>query len=235
MTTILHLNLQTPQGNRPESFTVNRLYNLGFTIRDADLMRAHLDEIVKEGVPMPHVDKPPIILPISDWAITTADEITVQRERTSGEIEIVTLVKPDGSLLVGVGSDHTDRSLEAVDIPWSKQVCPNVLAPSVWPLEQVEDHWDEIYLESEVGVNGEFQLYQRAPVNFFWTPREMVESLVGRIKPVQGGMVLFSGTVVTVDHTLSYSRDWVIRLVDPVLGLRLEHQYRVTVLSEEII
>jgi hypothetical protein len=50
-----------------------------------------------------------------------------------------------------------------------------------------------------------------------------------------GGLILFSGTVVSVDHTLSYSREWTLRMIDPVLRRMIEHTYHVIVLNEEVL
>jgi hypothetical protein len=234
MSNALKLTVARRDGEQALVFDVQRMYNLAFTLRDAARMQQHLDEIAKSGIPGPKVDRPPAIYPVSDWTITTAPEITVQREKTSGEVEI-TILKHDGSLLVGVGSDHTDRELEALDILWSKQVCPNVLAPTVWRWEDVKDHWDEISMESEVGGNGERTLYQQASVAEFWTPEEMLASLEGRVKLLEDGLVLFSGTVASKQGTLTYADRWTIRMVDPVLSRKIEHTYRVTVLSKELL
>lgn len=216
-----------------ESFRFVRMYNLGFTIRDPAKMQAHLDEVAKAGVAVTKVEKPPLILPISDWALSTETQVSAQRERTSGEVEIVTIVR-GGELFVGVGSDHTDRTLEATDIPWSKQVCANVLAPVVWPWADVRGHWDEVLLQSDVTVEGRAIPYQRAGAAEFWTPEEMVRSLEGRIEPPKGDYLLFSGTVVSLDHTLNFADTWTIRMIDPVGRQTIEHTYRVPVLSGEI-
>lgn len=235
MGTTLQLFVDGKTGRTSLPFPVRRVYNLGFTIRDAAKMQAHLDEVAKEGVPPPRTDNPPIIFPISSWATITDDEVPVQYEKTSGEIEIVTLVLGD-DVYVGVGSDHTDRALEAVDIPWSKQVTPNVLAPVVWRWQDVAEHWDSVLMESFVREHGTRKLFQKAGVAEFWTPIEMRDSLKGRIVPVtEGGMVLFSGTVVSVDHQLSYGREWTIRMMDPVLNRTIEHTYNVIVLKEEVL
>ncbi|MBI4635058.1 MAG: DUF2848 family protein [Candidatus Rokubacteria bacterium] len=217
-----------------EPFRFVRMYNLGFTMRDPLKMQAHLDEVVKAGVPAPKVDKPPMIMPISDWALTTDTEVSAQRERTSGEVEIVTILRR-GEMFVGVGSDHTDRTLEASDIPWSKQVCANVLAPVVWPWADVRGHWDTVALESDVVVDGRAIPYQRAGVVDFWTPEEMARSLEGRVAPPRGDSLIFSGTVVSLDHQLNFADTWTIRMVDPVRRETIEHTYRVPVLARELL
>ncbi len=103
-----------------------RCYNLGFTMRDEAKMQAHLEECYKLGVKELICDRPPLVMPISMWATLTDEVISVQRPKTSGEVEIVTIQDDDGTVYVTVGSDHTDRSLEGHDIPWAKQVTPNV-------------------------------------------------------------------------------------------------------------
>ena len=96
----------------------------------------HLEEVYKHGLSELKIDRPPIIFPIGVWATITDDEAPVQYERTSGEVEIVTIDDGTGELYVTVGSDSTDRELEtsnlagARNIRWSKQVAPNVVAPS---------------------------------------------------------------------------------------------------------
>lgn len=221
------LTVDGPDGGRERDLEIGRVYNLGFTIRDPEKMQRHLDEVT--GVHIDWPKRPPVIFPISAWATLTSADVPVQYGRTSGEIEIVTIVTGDG-LLVGVGSDHTDRALEATDIPWGKQVAPNVLAPTVWRWSDVADHWDEVLLESY--VDGE--LYQRATVAEFWTPPEMADSVVGRVPDVPGARVLFSGTVVSLKEELDFGRSWSLRMSDPATGRTIRHDYQVTVLEEEI-
>lgn len=231
----LQLQLERQSGLSEIEFPIGRVYNLGFTMRDEAKMQAHLDEVAKEGVPPPSTDNPPIIFPISPWATITDTLVTVQYAKTSGEIEIVTLARGD-ELYVGVGSDHTDRDLEAINIPWSKQVAPNVLAPTVWDWKEVAPHWNEVLLESYVSEAGNRKLFQQAGVAEFWTPVEMRDSLDGRIKLVEEGfLMLFSGTVVSIDGQLKYGREWTISMIDPVLERRIEHTYHVVVLDEEIL
>lgn len=225
----MRLTVEGPDGSQERELDVARVYNLGFTIRDREKMQKHLDEVT--GVHIDWPERPPAIFPISAWATITSSDVPVQYGRTSGEIEIVTIATgtSDG-LLVGVGSDHTDRTLEQTDIPWSKQAAPNVLAPTVWRWTDVEAHWDQIQLESYV----DGQLYQQAGVAEFWTPREMVDSVAGRILEVPGGKVFFSGTVVSLNEELDFGRSWSLRMIDPVTGRTIRHDYTVSVLSEEI-
>lgn len=227
MSNKLQFTIDGPQGSQQREIDVARVYNLGFTIRDKEKMQAHLDEVV--GVHLEWPERPPIIFPISAWATIMSDDVPVQYESTSGEIEIVTVVDGD-EILVGVGSDQTDRKLEATDIPWSKQVAPNVIAPTLWRWADVADHWDDVLLESYV----DGQLYQKASVAEFWTPLEMVEAVKDRIGQVPGAKVFYSGTVVSENATLDFGKQWSLRMIDPVTGKTIRHDYTVTVLADEV-
>lgn len=211
---------------------IKRGYNLGFTIRDAAKMQAHLDEVANEGVPPPSTDTPPIIFPISPWAWLTSAECLVQTTHTSGEVEIFLADTEDG-LLIGVGSDQTDRKLEAIDIPWSKQVAPNIVAPTLWRWDDVADHWDDCLLDSWVTKDGDRQHYQHACVSEFWTPPEMVARVEGRV-PGARPRLFVSGTVVSLSHQLVYGDRWEISLDDPVMGRQIRHTYDVVVLADEV-
>lgn len=83
-------------------------------------------------------------------------------------------------------------------------------------------------------VEGKRAPYQRAGVAEFWTPEEMVRSLEGRIEPPTGDYLVFSGTVVTLGRALIFADTWTIRLIDPARGERIEHTYRVPILSREV-
>jgi hypothetical protein len=221
------------EGTETRELAVERVFNLGFTVRDQERMQRHLDEMKDIKVPRPK--RPPIIFPVGTWALTTSDEIPVQFEKTSGEVEFV-IIDDGTELLVGVGSDHTDRALEEYNIPWSKQAAPNVLAPVVWRWSEVRDHWDDVTIESWIGdrPGADMALYQRGSAKEFWTPPEMVESVRERLAPVPGTRVFYSGTMSTEEGALNYGRVFRIRLHDPVLGRSIEHQYTVTVLAEEV-
>jgi hypothetical protein len=174
-------------------------------------------------------------MPISSWAVLTDNYIGVQRPKTSGEVEIVTIVDENDEVFVSVGSDHTDRSLETIDIPWSKQVAPNVVAPQMWRWNDVKDHWDDIHMESWVIDQGETVKYQEAMVNEFWTPAEMVQGLRESVTRVAGANILFSGTVVSIGEKLRFAESWTIKMTDPVLNRVIEHTYTVDVLSREVL
>jgi hypothetical protein len=233
--TRLGFDLDTVQGTRGIQIDITRTFNLGHTMRDLAKMQRHLDEVAALGIPVVDVAEPPMVSAISSWATLTADDVTVQRPTTSGEVEIVTIRDADGVIYVGVGSDHTDRALEAVDLPWSKQVAPNVVAPRLWLWEEISEHWNSVELECWIETDGGRELYQSASVSEFWTPLEMLAGADRKIVPPPGAVALFSGTVESLKHQLVYGNAWTIRMHDPVWDRTIEHRYSVTVLEEEIL
>lgn len=233
--TTLNFTVVDADGRHPLSVDLARCYNLGFTMRDAEKMQRHLEECYALGVPELVCDRPPLVMPVSPWTVLTDSKVAVQRPKTSGEVEIVTLADADGTVYVGVGSDHTDRPLEGIDIPWAKQVAPNLVAPTLWRWEDVKDHWDEVRMSCTVVDQGETVEYQDASVAEFWTPAEMLQGVRESVVPVPGAIILFSGTVVTLDEKLRFAEKWTLRMTDPVLDRELEYTYDIEVLASEVL
>lgn len=234
MTTNLELTIEGLRGRSSLVFPLDRIYHLGFTVKDPAVMKKHMEEIRKEGIPFEDPPEKPAIFQMSHWTATTATEITVQGPKTSGEVEFVILVKGQ-QVFVTVGSDQTDRDLERISVPWSKQVCQDVICPTVWPLDDLADHWDQLVLESEVKVGRKAIPYQRDIVGVFMHPRDMVEFVLRKVPSArQRGIALYSGTLPTVQGQVEYGDSWTIRLIDPVLNRKLEHVYEVTVLEKEV-
>jgi hypothetical protein len=138
----LELILQREGRRAPVRFEVCRVINAGFTGRDQDAVRRHVEELRSHGVPCP--DRTPALYPKFAPLITKAAEIEVLGPHTSGEAEFVLLVAPD-RVFVGAGSDHTDRELEKTTIEKAKLLCPNVLSVEVWDLADVREGWDDLF------------------------------------------------------------------------------------------
>ena len=83
---------------------------------------------------------------------------------SSGEVEFV-LIGWQGRIFVGLGSDHTDRKVEAYSVTVSKQMCDKPMASELWELEDVIGHWDRMILRSWAMINGERVLYQEGTLD----------------------------------------------------------------------
>ncbi|MCC7409143.1 MAG: DUF2848 family protein [Phycisphaeraceae bacterium] len=227
----LELTLAAAGSRTPVTFDVRRVVNVGFAGRDQDAVLAHIRELAEEGVPAPPMV--PMLFPVLRSSLTTGPKIEVAGERNSGEVEFVLLVEGD-HLWVGVGSDHTDRALEATDMLASKQVCANVLGGEVWDYRELEDHWDELVLESWVGGDGASagQPYQKSAVSALMSPGDLLAFVKSKMPDGDvDGLVLFGGTVPVLGGKTVYGGPFRCALRDPRRGRELSCGYEVKLLN----
>ena len=226
----IDVKIQDLDGNfHSRNFQIERMYNFGSATRDPDAAIAHQDEVSKSGIFIASNVPAPRIYPIGLHALDTQSTVFVQSEKTSGEVEIVIHVGKE--IHVGVGSDHTDRALETVSIPGSKQACVNHLATVFWPWEEIAETWDNCILRSWVND----RLYQEVGVDKFLSPPDILAVLKERVTnlPKQNFMV-YCGTYVSVDKALGYGNDWRYQLAAPQLNRQIDAQYDVVDILDEV-
>lgn len=219
-----------PDGRRLR-FPVERLFNGGYAGRDQDAVWRHVEELAEIGVPAP--GRTPTLYALGNNLVTTADQIQVQHDRTSGEVEYVLLIGSD-DIYVTVGSDHTDRELERRSVEWSKQAYPDLLATEVWRYQDVEDHWDEIVLRCWVSESGERRLYQEATLAALLPPKVWLGILGDLFGTVPHNVVLMSGTIPSMGG-ISFAESYQMEMYDPVLDRAIRHGYGVEVLRQKIV
>lgn len=173
-------------GAGPRPVPVRKVIVAGWTGRDRQAVQHHIDELAAHGV------KPPARVPTLYRC--TLDRLTTERriqalgDRTSGEIEPVLLVS-GGAVWVGVGSDHTDRGLEAVSVEDAKQACPKVVARCFWRFDEVADRWDGLALSSW----SDAEPYQQGRAGDLLPPGELLD-LCGR----EDGTLIMMGAIPTL-------------------------------------
>ena len=172
-------------------FAPTALVVIGYAGRDRAAVEHHIDELAALGVPRPA--SIPLFMVFPPGLITQEPSITVAGSNTSGEVEIAVVVDGDETF-VTVGSDHTDRTLEAVDIVASKGVCPKPVARSGWPAAEVGDCWDDLVLRSRIDGN---VLYQDGSAAANLHPLELVGAIPWSGRP-PGCFVAFTGTVPVI-------------------------------------
>src|SRR5690349_18580321 len=101
----------------PVTVAVDNLIIAGWTGRDPKAVEQHIRELEALGVKRPAAV--PIFYRVAVARLTTASAIEVLGEKSSGEVEFV-LLKCNGRLWVGTGSDHTDREAEVAGVSLSK-------------------------------------------------------------------------------------------------------------------
>ena len=204
-------------------FAPEVLVVIGYAGRDRAAVEHHIDELAELGVPRPATI--PLFMVFPPGLITQEPSITVAGSQSSGEAEIVMVVDGDEAF-VTVGSDHTDRVLEATDIVASKAVCPKPVATSGWSAAAVGDRWEDLTLSSRVdgGV-----VYQDGSAGANLPPLELVDSIPWA-GPRPRCFVAFTGTVPVIGD-IRPSTDFTAELSGP--GLQpVELSYRVETVPE---
>lgn len=223
----LELTLQTKNATAHREIHVEKLVIAGWTGRDRAMVDHHIEELAALGVKRPAAV--PAFYELSPALLTLDPHLYVVGDESSGEAEAVIWVLEDG-LWVGLGSDHTDRALETMDVTWSKQVCSKPVGKEIWPLMEVEQHWDRLRLSSTVTAEG--TLYQAGDLAGLLHPRDLIRRYGELGHALPPGSVLFCGTL-PLKTNIRFSAGLSLMLEDPVLNRRISHQYTCTPLPHE--
>ncbi len=209
---------------------VRSVLNAGWAGRDLTAVAAHVEEMRALGVPAPA--SVPIHFPVAQAMLTQGDRIEIYSPESSGEVEYV-LVATRERVALTVGSDHTDRRVEATSIELSKQICPNVMARAAWDYADVAGHVDDLVLRAWVRIGGAWHAYQEAPVGALLAPAYWLERLAGRLSE-GAAVVLFSGTTPTLGGALKYGDGFRMSLEDPRLRRSIVHEYDVALVENPL-
>ena len=224
--TDLLLTLRGTAGDvRAVTVRVEALVLAGYTGRDRAGVLAHIAELKRAGVAPP--ERVPSVFVVPPMLATVRDTITVANDRTSGEAEFVLISAPDGRL-VGVGSDHTDRALETIDIDRAKAACAKVIGAEVWRYEDVAARWDSLELRSWSTRDGKRRLYQEGALADFLELDRLDAELAAAGHPDRTGRVLFGGTLPLRSGGFEFGERFEAELRDPVArrALRLAYEVR---------
>ncbi|HSO59609.1 MAG TPA: DUF2848 family protein [Desulfobacterales bacterium] len=222
---IIDMVLEEKSKRAPLRFAYKRMLNAGYTGRNQAEVRKHIEELARKGIPGPPAT--PTLYPVIRRALVKDPVIEVYSRETCGEAEYVLLIENVDRVYVGVGSDHTDRKLEEWDIPRAKQICPNVIGETVWALEDVAGHWDELTLRCRQVVDGKEILYQEGALARLMAPKELMAFVRSKIGAPLDGTIIFSGTMATLTGGFAYGSRLSAELEDPKLNRRLDLEYDV--------
>jgi uncharacterized protein DUF2848 len=226
----LSLVVERPDGRAPLGFVVRHVVCAGYTSRDRSDAERHIQELGSLGIARPK--EVPNFFAVASYLATTDQVIEVQGPFTSGEAEVALLFGANGPW-VTVASDQTDRFAERHSVPAAKQLCPKVLAPTVWRLADVEGHWDELELRAWVRTGRKRALYQEAKLGSLLALDTLLSGLRRRVGRALDGVVMLSGTVPTVDGQMIYGDAYELELADPRLDRAIRTQYAVRVLERD--
>ncbi|ABD08280.1 conserved hypothetical protein [Rhodopseudomonas palustris HaA2] len=211
------------QGARtPLTLPISQAVIAGWTGRDPVARDKHIVELEALGIARPA--STPIYYRVAASRLTMATSIEVSGGDSSGEVEFV-LIGHAGRILVGVGSDHTDRKVEAYGVTVSKQMCDKPIAPELWDFSEVEAHWDRIVLRSFATIGGVRVLYQEGTLDHMLPARELMSRGFGA-GGLPDGCALFGGTFAAKGGIRPATR-FEFEIDDPVLGRVIRHGYDV--------
>lgn len=220
--TTLTFNCVSKAGEAQRDFAIDEVIIAGWTGRDADAVEAHIVELEELGVKRP--DTVPCYYFVTDDRLTQRDEIQVLGHDSTGEIEFF-MVHDGEQLWVGIGSDHTDREVETYDITVSKQICSKPVSKTLWPLNELREHWDQLEMRSWRNVNGENVLYQEGKVTTMLEPEDLLERYAGvSSETFKPGMLMFGGTLAAIGGIQNTDK-LSLELRDPVLDRTISFSY----------
>jgi hypothetical protein len=222
---VLPLVFHGKAGPSRRNAQVDRLVIAGWTGRDKAALEKHIAELEALGVKRPA--SVPIFYRASTARLTTDETIEVLGEASSGEAEFV-LFRHGERLWVGAGSDHTDREVEKYGVSVSKEMCDKPIAPAFWDYEDNAPHWDKLVLRAHIAENGGRVLYQEGPVTAMLDPKALIEKFGGKDR-LQESTLMFCGTLAARGG-IRPSEMFEFELEDPVLGRKIQQQYRVQTL-----
>ncbi|MBS4205470.1 DUF2848 family protein [Lederbergia citrea] len=224
------ISLPLTINNEEKEIKVNHVYCIGYAGRNIEKTMEHIVELEKIGVPRP--EEIPTLYPVRKNSLNQTEEIEVLGGESSGEAEIVLVFgDSDDDVYITVGSDHTDRSLETIDINQSKQICDKPIAQKAWKLNDVIDHWDDLTLTSQVHIDGEWQDYQRAKINEI-IPLDEISSFLKKKNALKKNSVVFSGTVPLLEG-FKYGSGFKMAFIDKVRNDEIHAEYAITRLDVE--
>lgn len=222
----MKFNLITGLGVKTVEPKLEKLIVVGFAGKDIAKTMEHIKELEAEGIRCPK--SVPVVYQCSKNILTQEAVIDVIAEKTSGEVEYLILVH-EGKYYIGIGSDHTDRDLEAVSIHKSKQVCLKPFAADFWSYEEIKDHFGEIKLVSQQVVEGKVIEYQSGSTGDL-LPLEQIIASIEKELSVEDSLI-YTGTVPLKDG-FKFGETFSCKLIDEKLKREIALTYNINVIKE---
>ena len=205
---------------------IDDLVIAGWTGRDVEALEKHIVELEELGVPRP--SSVPCFYRVGAENFTNREELQFLGDTSSGEVEFI-LIGTDEGMLIGVGSDHTDREVETYSVPVSKQMCVKPVSKDVWRYDDVKDHFDDLLLRAWATENGEKKLYQDGGVTAMRPPEELIGLYLPGQTALPAGMAMYCGTLAAIGGIRPADR-FDVEIEDPVRGTKISYGYNVNTL-----
>lgn len=220
--------MQFTVGGNVLDLTPANLIIAGWTGRNQDAIQHHIDELAALGVKPPSAT--PLFYRVAASLLTAADEIQAVGPASSGEVEPMIIQHGDRRWL-GLGSDHTDRALEAHSVAMSKQVCAKPCATDLWDWDSVAGRLEDLILESWIHEGGDWVAYQSGTLASIRPLQDLIDG-AGLDRLAQGAPVaMMCGTFGAIGGVRAATR-FRMRMRDAVMERQIVHEYATQVLPE---
>ena len=214
-----------PEGTTKQ-VRIDDLVIAGWTGRDVEALEKHIVELEELGVPRP--SSVPCFYRVGAENFSNGEDLQFLGTTSSGEVEFV-LIGTDEGMLIGVGSDHTDREVETYSVPVSKQMCLKPVSKTVWRYDDVADHFDDLLLKSWATENGEKKLYQDGGVTAMRPPEELIGLYLPGETALPVGMAMYCGTLAAIGGIRPADR-FDVEIEDPKTNRKISYGYNVQTL-----
>lgn len=214
--------LQVSSGDRSFQVDVSNVIVAGWTGRNRAAVDHHIQELAELGIAPPTTT--PLYYRVANTCVTQQAQIQVLGSTSSGEAEPV-LLRYQDRLWLGLGSDHTDRELEAVSVAASKQACPKPISTTFWPWEEICAHLDDLILRCWIEEDGEEVLYQEGSLAKILP----LADLIAGERLAEAGLML-CGTLPAIG-AIRPASSYQMALTDPKLNRTISLSYEVDVLA----
>ena len=101
------------------------------------------------------------------------------------------------------------------------------MSRAVWPLEEVESHWDDLLITASVAKDGKDTLYQEGHLGLLLNPAELMSFVKSKIPGPLENIIIFSGTMGMLTGEFVFGQKFSAGLIDEKLNRRLEISYDV--------
>jgi hypothetical protein len=209
--------------NETRQIHIDDVVIAGWTGRNVEALEKHIIELEELGVPRPSTV--PCFYRVGAESFTSSEHLQFLGETSSGEVEFI-LIGTDDGMLIGVGSDHTDREVETYSVPVSKQMCAKPVSPVVWRYDEVKDHFDDLLLRAWATESGEKKLYQEGGVTAMRPPEELISLFLPGETTLPSGMAMYCGTLAAIGGIRPADR-FDVEIEDPVLRRKISYGYSV--------
>lgn len=223
----LTFTLHQHGASRAATIDINQCIIAGWAGRDLAAIEHHIEELAELGVPRPSAV--PLFYRVAANQLVQDNHVQCVGPASSGEAEVF-VFSHDGEMWVSLGSDHTDRALEAHSVALSKQLCIKPVARDAWRYQDVVAHWDQLVLRAWIVEDGVEVLYQEGTLASL-QPIEVLLHKHFAQNTIPAGAGMTCGTMAAIGG-IRAAATFRMELHDPVLNRRIAHVYTVEELPQ---